>query len=352
MYISFLVVSSYFLCYLSVLLQVERTPGFITPGIVPGSKRTRPASGSADSSSNSPKRIKLVLSPSSHPEETPCAVDSGVCLQPDTRCKLPLKEEAVSSDAGQSPLLRSGRRLRKLSQSDTIDETPVPFCGGKKQVVVSSPRTLTPDLSDTPTPVRHSPRLNDKVSPVQPEGPKTPPTPQKDKHVSNLHSLNFDLTVVVADVSPVCKELAVVLSPRTPCSQASTVSVTPRNDAASSASSWYQPSKRKSLRHLAKKLATVSPDAEWKEEQREAFQISQTINSSVVSTPTRSIMGSAQPSPLSGLGSVSCAQSNANAEEKEASSGRRQMPPRRCKRLSPTTVAATPKNRRSRNRRR
>ena len=331
---------------------MECTPGFITPGTVPGTKRARPASGSADSSSNSPKRIKLVLSPSSHPEGTPCVVDSGVCLQPDTRCKSPLKEEAVSSDQGQSPLLRSGRRLRRLP--DTMDETPLPFCEEKKQVVVSSPRTLTPDLSDTPTPVRHSPRLNGKVSPVQPGATKTPapPTPQKNKYVSNPPSLNFDLTIVVADVSPVGKELAVVLSPRTPYSQASTVSVPPRDDTASSASSWYQPSKRKSLRHLAKKLknATVSPDADWKQEQREAFQIS--LSSSVASTPTRSIASSAQPSPKSGLGSVSCAQSNANAEEKEASSGRRQMPPRRCKRLSPTfSVAAIPRNRRSRNRR-
>ena len=331
---------------------VERTPGFITPGIVPGTKRMRPASDSADSGGNSPKRLKLVLSPSV-PEETPGAVDSGVCLQPDTRCKTPVKASVVSSDVGQSPLLRSGRRLkRRLSQSDN-PETPVPNSEAKKQAVASSPRTLTPDQCDTPPTPKRSPRLSSKMSPAEPKGTKSPlppQTPQKDKKLPS-----FNVAVVVADVSPTQKGLKVVMSPASPCSQASTVSVTPRSAVASSASSSYsKPSRRKSLRYLAKKLNTsVSPDADWKLDQREAFQRSQTISlsSSTQSTPTRSAFSSAQPSPQSGLGRygqsiIAC------TIPAETSSSKRQMPPRRCKKLSPPTVPVTSSNRKGTRRRR
>lgn len=336
----------------AVPLQLEQTPGFVTPVTVSGAKRAPPTSSSSNSR-NSPKRLKLVLSPSSLPEGT-AGADSGVCLQPDSRCKSPVKENALSNDVGQSPLLRSGRRLKRmLPSSDATDETPIPVSGAKKRTVASSPQTLTPDQCDTPTPRRHSPRFNSKLSNPQSKGPKSPApqTPQKDKH-ANLSC--FDLAIVVADVSPVHKELTVVLSPTTPCSQASTVSVTPRIDTASSASSWYQPSRRKSLRHLARKLqnSSVSPDADWKQEQKEAFQVSQTLSSSVQSTPTRPTVRSVQSSPQSGLGSVSYVKRSTT--ETESSSGKRQMPPRRCKKLSPPTViAATPRNRsRSRRRRR
>ena len=334
----------------TVVPQAERTPGFITPGIVPGTKRTRPASDSADSSGNSSKRLKLVLSPSSVPEETPGAVDSGVCLQPDTRCKTPVKASVVSSDVGQSPLLRSGRRLkRRLSQSDNT-ETPMPNSEAKKQAFASSPRTLTPDQCDTPPTPKRSPRLNSKMSPAEPKGAKSPPPPQTTQKDKKLPS--FNVAVVVADVSPTQK---VVVSPTSPCSQASTVSVTPRSAAASSASSWYsKPSRRKSLRYLAKKLNTsVSPDADWKQDQREAFQRSQTISlsSSAQSTPTRPTFSSAQPSPQSGLGTYG--QSTiACTIPKETSSSKRQMPPRRCKKLSPPAVPVTSSNRKSIRRRR
>ena len=326
--------------------QLEQTPGFVTPVTVSGAKRAC-AGSSSSNSSNSPKRLKLVLSPSSLPEGT--VGDSGVCLHPDSRCKSPVKESSVSSDVGQSPLLRSGRRLKRTLPSDATDETPIPVSGAKKRAVASSPKTLTPDQCDTPTPRRHSPRLSAKLSSPQSQPPKSPApqTPQKAQHLPG-----FDLTIVVANVSPAPTKVAVLLSQTTPCSQASTVSVTPRIDTASSASSWYQPSRRKSLRHLARKLqnSSVSPDADWKQEQREAFQMSQTLSSSVQSTPTRSILGSVHNSPQSGLGSVSCVHSN--TIETASTSGKRQMPSRRCKKLSPPTVAVTPKKRRSTRRRR
>ena len=302
------------LTYSVFLLQVEHTPGFITPAVVQTRKRGLPSSsGSGDN--NSPKRLKLVLSPSSHPSEAQCAVDSGVCL-PDHKPKSQIKKDVVSTDAGQSPVLRSSRK-RSASNSDAMDETPIPDCGTKKWAL--SPCTLTPDQNDTPTPVRHSPRLNGKVTPLKPVS-KSP----------------------LALSSPAHKELVIVLerSPKTPCSQATTVSVTPRKDVVSSASSiMYQPTgqtagRRKSLRHLARKLQNndVSPDAEWKQEQRQAFQLSFALSfsSSLPCTPTRSIPSSAQPSPRSGLGSVSCGQSGIT-KEVETSSSRRQMPARHCK---------------------
>lgn len=335
----------------AVVARVEQTPGFITPGIVPGTKRTRPASDLADSRGNTSKRLKLVLSPSSLPEETPGAVDSGVCLQPDTRCKTPVKANVVSSDVGQSPLLRSGRRLkRKLSQSDNT-ETPLPHSEAKKQAVASSPRTLTPDTPPTP---KRSPRLNSKMSPAEPNGPQSPLPPQTPKKGKKLPC--FNVAVVVADVSPTQNGLKVVMSPTSPCSQASTVSVTPRSAAASSASSWYsKPSRRKSLRYLAKKLNTsVSPDADWKQDQKDAFQRSQTISltSSNQSTPTRPTFSSAQSTPQSGLGrygqnNTACTIPEETNISNKTSSRKRQMPPRRCKKLSPPTVAVTSNNRKS-----
>lgn len=265
---------------------MERTPGFTTPAVVPGVKRGHPTSDSGSTDSNSPKRLKLVLSPSSRPEEAPCAVDSGVCLQPDTRCKS--KEEAVSTDPGQSPVLR-GSRKRRASQSDATDEAPIPGSGTRKRALVSSPEIV----------LQHC-------------------------------------------------------NPKTPCSQATTISVTPRKEVISPVSSiLYQPSpaasRRKSIRHLARKLKNndVSPDADWKKEQRHAFQLSQAIglSSSFQCTPTQSVPSSAQPSPQSGLGSLSCGQSGVTvAEEVEANSSRRQMPARRCKNKSPTVAVITPRS--------